>query len=626
MRPRQAALALLALAAAAVLPSLSGPFFADDYLHLEVASRLPGSLLRGWVLPIDTGGAWWTPPGLTVEYFRPLVVLSFAFDRFVYGQHVAGYHATNLVVHLATTWLVWGIAREVLGVGFRAWAAAALFAVHPCHAQAVAWISGRTDLLATMLYAGAFLLYLKSRAPGRASAARLAACLLVFGLALLAKEMAITLPVMMLADRWLRPDGTSAALAAAWSKPDGTSAAPAAAWSKPDSTSAAPAAAWSKPDSTSAAPAAAWSKRAPLLAGAVAAAYVALRVLVLGGFHPPPAPFAYHLGDEGFLRHLLTAPLLYLADLTLFVPLDPMVSLPFWQKHPALMATLALLAMGALYRTLARVSHPRARAWGLAWTAIALLPVLTLTVGEHFLYLPSIGYSIVVGACLPSSIAETGAKTRHALVATAAIILALSVGRTLLFDAVANASARTIGDAVGELDRRPNANELLVVDLPWVAALAFPHALRFARPERHLEVDILSIAGLSAREASGFDHAAAGTTGVPSRAEVAFTAPDRIELQGQHPFLGSYIERALAGPRTSFRVGETVDRPGFSVVVREAPEGQLWAFTVRLRDPVNALVLRGDGNRLLPWAPDADPTLRTRTPNDAPGALSGISP
>src|SRR5580658_7189177 len=201
------AIVLVALLTVALFPLLVGPFFADDYLHIEVAERLRQALSGGWVLHIDTAGAWWTPPGMSVEYFRPLVVLSFAVDRLLYGEHASGYHLTNLALHAAGTWLVWGIGRRVLGPGFAAWGAAALFAIHPCHTLAVGWISGRTDVLAGVLYMAAFLAYLEGRAAA-ASGGRHApwtlATLVLFTLALLSKEMALTLPAVMLGHALLR--------------------------------------------------------------------------------------------------------------------------------------------------------------------------------------------------------------------------------------------------------------------------------------------------------------------------------------------------------------------------------------------------------------------------------------
>jgi hypothetical protein len=550
---------LLVLSAVALLPSLFAPFVADDYFHVAVASRLHDGLTRGWVLPIDLAGTWWTPHGLSVEYFRPLVVLSFALDLLVYGAHAAGYHMTNLALHGAATLLAWAIARRVLGAGFRARAAAGLFAMHPCHVQAVGWISGRTDLLAALLYMAALLLYLESRGRQRAAALLVALSLSVFFLALLAKEMAITLPVVLLAHCLLRPEREPLARRLV----------------------------------------------APALATAVAGLYLALRTTVLGGLHAPPSPFAYHLGDPGLLFHVVTAPLLYLGDLTLFVPADPMVTVPFWSAHPVLLVLFAGIVIHTFSRLLRRVPDRNTLAWGLGWLAVTLTPVLMLTVGEHFLYLPSLGYCILAASQLPLSQTDMGERERRDLAVASFFVLAVCIGRTILFERVAYASARTVEEAAAALDGRPDARLLLVADVPTGASLAFALALRFARPERKTDVEILSILpALTAGNGEG------------SRVTVAL--PDRIELRRDHGFLGSYVERALSGPRRSFAEGETFERPGHTVTVLAAPGGQLRAFETRLFDPARTLVLGESEHGLVPLMPSPPAAPAVTQPPSGP--------
>ena len=284
--------------------------------------------------------------------------------------------------------------------------------------------------------------------------------------------------------------------------------------------------------------------------------------------------------------------LLYVADLVVFVPPDPMVSLPFWRAHPLALAILVLVCVVALYRIRTRSSDRRVLGWGLAWTGIAILPVLALTVGEHFLYLPSVGFCIAAASCLP---AEVSAKERRTLGVALAGVVALSVGRTMLFGAVAGASSRIIADAARELRSRPAVRHLFVADLPWMASLAFPHALRFALPQRAFDVEILSIAGpppLGAQDSS--------TT--------VFRSGDRVELRREPEFLDSYIERAFAGPRDAFRAGEIVERPSSRVTVVDAPRGHLTAFSVELREPAESLVLDWNGRELRELPPDANPT------------------
>jgi hypothetical protein len=536
------ALALVALAALALLPTLLSPFFADDYFHVEQAGRWRDALTHGWVLPIDDGGAWWTPHGLSVEYFRPLIVLSFAVDRLLYGDHAAGYHLSNLLMHLSTTLLLWGIARRVLGAGFAAWGAAALFAIHPAHTVAVGWISGRTDVLATMLYAAAFLLYLESRPLHGGSAPRLALSCVAFGLALFAKEMAITLPAVILAHNLLVARGESLARRLV----------------------------------------------APALTGLVAVGYLALRFTVLGGFHPPPVPFAYHLGEPGLALHLLTAPLLYLADLVVFVPADPMATLPFWRAHPVLLILFLALVVQTFRTTLKKVPNRSIAAWGIGWMAVTLLPVMMLTMGEHFLYLPSMGYCLLVGSQLPAAPSVIDPKQRRALAVVAALVIAVCFGRTAMFYAFSRGAAQAIEEAVTALDRAPQDRVLLVADLPASAALAFPQAVRLARPGRSLDVEMLSLVPRVLPDADDLS-------------VVTFPAHDRLELRRGSGYLDSYLERALEGPPVAFRAGQTIERPFYRVTVLEpgAVAGRIRSFSVTLRDPERTLVLgrgsHGDG-------------------------------
>jgi hypothetical protein len=487
------------------------------------------------VLHIDTAGTWWTPPGLSVEYFRPLVVLSFAADRVLYGDHPFGYHLTNLTLHAAGTWLVWGIGRRVLGPGFGAWGAAALFAIHPCHTLAVGWISGRTDVLAGVLYLAAFLAYLESRATaGGRRAGLTTATLVLFTLALFSKEMALSLPAVMLGHALLRPDGEPLARRLV----------------------------------------------APVLAGVVAAAYLALRIVVLGGFHTPPTPFAYHLGDPGLAWHLATAPLLYLADFVLFVPADPMATEPFWHAHPLLMVLFLALIGRTFWSTLQRAPSRTTAVWGLGWMAITLLPVTMLTIGEHFLYLPSAGYCLLVGSQLPADPANIDAKQRRGLAIVAALVMVVCVVRTTMFTNLARESSRTIASAAAALKAAPSARLLLVEDLPVAAALAFPHAVRLALPGRDVDVEILSL----------LSHVMPGPG---DYSEVSYPDWAHLVLRRGEGFLGSYLERALAGPRPPLQSGETIPRGTYEVRVGDVSDGRPHALGVTLFNPAHTIVLGG---------------------------------
>ena len=74
--------------------------------------------------------------------------------------------------------------------------AAAVFATHPIHSEAVDWIAASPDLACGALYFCGLWAFLKGEASGRRSWWLVSAA--VFFLALLSKEMAITLPALLL--------------------------------------------------------------------------------------------------------------------------------------------------------------------------------------------------------------------------------------------------------------------------------------------------------------------------------------------------------------------------------------------------------------------------------------------
>ena len=181
---------LLVAALLAFAGNLNSYFLSDDFVQI-------GKVLHG-----DFSVTWGQAHG---GFFRPLFILSYIVDSRVWHARPFGYHLTNITLHALNSFLVFQVARRLLQklalpartANAVAIAAAALFLLHPSHSEAVTWISGRADLLATCFCLASLWCYCSYLAQRRAVNMILA---LGFGaLALLAKESVICLPFLILA-------------------------------------------------------------------------------------------------------------------------------------------------------------------------------------------------------------------------------------------------------------------------------------------------------------------------------------------------------------------------------------------------------------------------------------------
>ncbi len=164
-------------------PVLGAPFVWDDH-HLIDDSPLIQELhpLRDYF-----GQSFWQSDelGQGRTYYRPLTILSLALDHAFYGDESGGYHLSNLLVHLASTVMLFRLLCVRGAPGQAAAFGAALWSLHPRLTEAVAWVSGRTDVLAGFFVLAALLAQARPGAAGR-----LAAAGLLF-LGLLCKEVAL---------------------------------------------------------------------------------------------------------------------------------------------------------------------------------------------------------------------------------------------------------------------------------------------------------------------------------------------------------------------------------------------------------------------------------------------------
>jgi tetratricopeptide (TPR) repeat protein len=134
-------------------------------------------------------------------FWHPLTWLSLMADRQLFLNNAGGYHWTSLLFHLANTILLFFILLSMTKAPWQSGFVAALFALHPLHVEAVAWVASRKDVLSGffwMLTMGAYSSYV-----ARPSIRRYLLVVLSFVLGLMAKPMIVTLPfVLLLLDYW----------------------------------------------------------------------------------------------------------------------------------------------------------------------------------------------------------------------------------------------------------------------------------------------------------------------------------------------------------------------------------------------------------------------------------------
>lgn len=190
------------------LNSLAGGFVSDDrFLILEH----PYTRDAGLMPRIFTAGHYAGQGG-----YRPLVTLSFSLNHLVGGLEPKGYHLVNVLLHAVNSALVFLLVLRLFDSRVAAGMAGALFAAHPIHAEAVAWISGRAELLGAAMFLAGWLLYLRATMGGRLRSWPFAASLAAFFLGLLCKEHVLVLPVALLLTEVLRARATGEAVGARW--------------------------------------------------------------------------------------------------------------------------------------------------------------------------------------------------------------------------------------------------------------------------------------------------------------------------------------------------------------------------------------------------------------------------
>lgn len=338
------AAAVAALAFFVYANGIGNGFVGDDQFQL-----VKNPLVTG---PIDLarlfGSSVWGFLGLKANYYRPLPFLVYALIYQFAGLHAPTFHFVMVILHALNTALLYWFVRRLID-GRVALAAAALFALHPVHTEAVDWVAALPDLMMTTLVLSGLLLL--ARQAGSPRGWRIANHCVLYLLALWCKEPAVMLPILYAGYGFF-------ALGRRWSE----------------------------------------CRHNLLLYASMAGAfavYLAMRAIALGGLAPAQQAF-FHLSAPDLALNIVAMAGRYLRMLLLPIGLNY-----FHVFHPLHGITAGLL-LGALALAAVTFAFWRAPqpfvAYGILWAAVTLAPALNLTglaqnvFTERYLYLPSAGF------------------------------------------------------------------------------------------------------------------------------------------------------------------------------------------------------------------------------------------
>jgi len=201
VRLRHHALALGVIALATTLVFANA---LDNGFHMDDAVRIEGNAEIRRVLPL--GRHFRDPATLTsfaqLTAFRPLMPLTLSVDVALGGDRPASFRRTNLLIHVASAGLAYGLVLELMaasGAAFAGPAPAALvalaYAVHPVAGVTINYLSARDLVLMQAFMLASLFLYVRMRRRG--GPAWLWAPILASALLSLLGKMNVALPAVV---------------------------------------------------------------------------------------------------------------------------------------------------------------------------------------------------------------------------------------------------------------------------------------------------------------------------------------------------------------------------------------------------------------------------------------------
>lgn len=202
--PDRAVLLGMVVATLVYLQDLRYDFILDDVPTILLNESVQS--LRNWKTAFVTqifSEATGITTGKVAIHYRPVYKLWQMLNEQLFGSVLPWWHFTSLLLHIGVVLLVYRVGVVLLQERWSAALAALLFAVHPIHAESVAYVSGSTDLLVAVFALLSFLAYFHYREQ-HASPVYLVASVLAAALAIMSKENAAMIPWMLVAYEALR--------------------------------------------------------------------------------------------------------------------------------------------------------------------------------------------------------------------------------------------------------------------------------------------------------------------------------------------------------------------------------------------------------------------------------------
>jgi protein O-mannosyl-transferase len=295
---------------------------------------------------------------VTTNYYRPLMSLDYLLLYQTYGPLAYGFHLANVLTNAAVVIMLFAVTKRLFHSRAIAVVTALIFALHPVHVEAVAWVAAITDLQLALFLLVAFWLYLDVGDAHRKRWWTWPALCAVFSLALLCKEPAIAFPgIVLVYEHLVRADRRETN--------------------------------WKQKA----------ARYAPLFV--LVAIYLSLRMWFMGGLVPrlqkPEVSWPVAFLSSASLFNEYMNKLIWPVRLMMYYPFVPSTSL----LDPRVLAGAAWAA-GLCSLCLLLRKHTYIVTLGVFWMVATLAPTLNarwLPAGafaERYLYVPSIGFSWLV--------------------------------------------------------------------------------------------------------------------------------------------------------------------------------------------------------------------------------------